>query len=75
MPIKQPTPPTDDGEPVTVDAALQKERDWRLQVYLEMGLEREDAEHLSMRPDVDWHLVRRLLNRGCDVETAIRIVA
>lgn len=49
--------------------------DWRLHRLLELGVDREDAEHLAARRDFDLHALAALLARGCPVGTAIRILA
>ena len=51
------------------------EVEMRLRIYLELGFDLEDAENLSRRDDVDWHLVKRMVEAGCDHDTALRIVA
>lgn len=48
---------------------------WRLHRLLELGIDREDAEHLAARRDFDIHALAELLKRGCPVGTAIRILA
>lgn len=70
MPIPGPQPEGNDPAPLTDPVEV-----WRLRVYLELGVPLEDAENLAGRSDVDWHVLKRLLERGCDIETAIRIVA
>jgi hypothetical protein len=47
---------------------------WRLECLLAGGYPRREAELLSERADVDLHLALRLLDAGCPVETAMRIL-
>lgn len=51
------------------------EEDWRLYQYLRLGVDREEAENLASREDVDWHRLERLLADGCELDVAMRIFA
>lgn len=58
--------------------ASEEKRDevlWRLEQYLDMGFDIEDAENLASRRDVDWHLARKLVRNGCSHDLVIRIVS
>jgi hypothetical protein len=56
--------------PTTADAV----RDWRRECLIRAGYPRADARRLSERRDVDLHLAVQLLERGCRVDTALRIL-
>jgi len=47
---------------------------WRLEQLLAAGYPPRDAEMLSERADVDLHLAVCLVEAGCPVETALRIL-
>jgi hypothetical protein len=47
---------------------------WRLEQLLAAGYPPRDAQVLSDRADVDLHLAVRLLEAGCPVDTALRIL-
>ena len=47
---------------------------WRVDVLREAGYPPEDALLLAIDPDVDLHEAVALLERGCKVETALRIL-
>jgi hypothetical protein len=49
-------------------------RNWRLECLTRAGYPRREAHELSELPDLDLHLAVRLLERGCTVETALRIL-
>lgn len=48
---------------------------WRLEQYLHMGFDVEDAKNLASRGDIDWHLARDLVRNGCSHDLVIRIVS
>ena len=48
---------------------------WRLKRLLDMGAQREEAENVAERLDVDLHQIEQLVARGCDIDMAIAIVA
>lgn len=60
-----PAPPATEDDAVT---------GWRLHRLLELGCDREDAEHLAGRRDFDIHEFAKLLRAGCPYETALRIL-
>lgn len=47
---------------------------WRLEVLLQVGYGRYDAELLAKRLDIDLHLACDLLEQGCSPEQAIAIL-
>jgi hypothetical protein len=47
---------------------------WRLKMFRDLGVALEDAELLANRTDTDWHIVARLIERGCPVTLAVQIV-
>jgi hypothetical protein len=49
-------------------------RTWRLEELLRAGYPKEEAFLLSGAPGVDLHLAVTLLEQGCPVETALRIL-
>ena len=49
-------------------------RSWRLERLVAAGYPPRDALALSECADVELHLAVRLLERGCPVETALRIL-
>jgi hypothetical protein len=49
-------------------------RSWRFSRLLTAGYPAPIAREFSERPDIDLHAAIRLLERGCEVETAIRIL-
>jgi hypothetical protein len=64
-----------DGAAVPVSEAERVEA-WRLKQLLDAGYGRWDAEELARRADVDLHAAVELVSlRGCDPETAARILA
>ena len=46
---------------------------WREHMLVEHGCEVEEARGLA-ELGIDWHELRRLLDMGCDRETALRIL-
>jgi hypothetical protein len=46
---------------------------WRAERFLELDLSPEHAAALA-ELDADWHRLKDLLDAGCDVATAVRIV-
>jgi hypothetical protein len=59
---------------LTSPQVIDSVRVWRLERLVAAGYPRHDALELSARTDVDLHLAVRLLERGCPVETALRIL-
>ena len=49
-------------------------RRWRLDLLVRAGYQPWDALVLSRRSDVDLHVALALLEKGCPVETALRIL-
>ena len=49
-------------------------RSWRFESLIAAGYPHDEARALSERSDVDLHLAARLLERGCPIETALRIL-
>jgi hypothetical protein len=47
---------------------------WRLKMFRDLGIALEDAEMLATRADADWHIVARLIERGCPATLAVQIV-
>jgi hypothetical protein len=47
---------------------------WRLECLIVAGYPRSAALELSERRDVDLHVAVRLLETGCEVGTALRIL-
>jgi len=47
---------------------------WRAERLTRAGYEPEVARELAARADVDLHLAIELVERGCDPETAARIL-
>lgn len=53
---------------------LTKVETWRRDTLIEAGYPAEEAVVLAGRQDVDLHRAILLLERGCDVKTALRIL-
>jgi hypothetical protein len=47
---------------------------WRYDSLRKAGFDERDALELAMRVDVDLHFALRLIHRGCEHETALRIL-
>ena len=47
---------------------------WRREVLIEAGYPPEESLVLAERHDIDVHVATRLLERGCAVKTALRIL-
>jgi hypothetical protein len=47
---------------------------WRYNSLRKAGFDERDALELAMRVDVDLHFALRLIRRGCEHETALRIL-
>ena len=47
---------------------------WRFDSLRQAGFDERDALELAMRVDVDLHHALRLIHRGCNHETALRIL-
>jgi hypothetical protein len=47
---------------------------WRFDSLRKAGFDEREALEVAMRVDVDLHLALRLIDRGCDHETALRIL-
>ena len=66
MPALLPAPPLDrQRDPV---------RSWRAECLAAAGYSQLDAVTLAERRDVDLHTAVNLLERGCSVDTALRIL-
>jgi hypothetical protein len=48
---------------------------WRIQTLLRAGVEPARAEDLACDPAYDLHKLLDLIDRGCPVELAVRILA
>jgi len=61
--------------------AISREQDldsivgWRARRLVRAGLDRAAAERIAANPDYDLHAVFELVDRGCPVELAVRILA
>ncbi len=49
--------------------------EWRLHQFRQLGFAEPDAYLLARRPEVSVASVRALLDKGCPLDTAIRIVS
>lgn len=47
---------------------------WRREVLIEAGYPPEESLVLAERHDIDIHVAVKLLDQGCDVKTALRIL-
>ena len=47
---------------------------WRYDSLRKAGFDERDALELAMRVDVDLHVTLRLIHRGCEHQTALRIL-
>ena len=47
---------------------------WRFNSLRKAGFAERESLELAMRVDVDLHLALRLIKRGCEHETALRIL-
>lgn len=52
---------------------LQKIEQWRYRQLMAMGIEREDAQVLAAGT-IDIHDLFKLLQRGCSIDLALRIL-
>lgn len=48
---------------------------WRRDVLREAGLERREARAIASQPTIDVHGIVSLVERGCPVHLALRIMA
>ena len=53
---------------------LERIERWRREALERAGYPREAATQLAARHDVDLHRAAQLLERGCPVETALKIL-
>jgi hypothetical protein len=64
--------------PSTIDTDLRTERekveDWRTRELVRAGYPPDNALTLAMRSDVDLHQAIALLDNGCKVKTAMKIL-
>lgn len=58
----------------TIETEIERVERWRAEALERAGYGPDDAVELAARPDVDLHEAIGLLERGCPVETAIRIL-
>lgn len=57
-----------------IDTEAERIERWRAEELERAGYESVHAAELAARQDVDLHLAVDLLERGCPVETAVRIL-
>lgn len=57
-----------------LDFALDRVEQWRLASLERAGYDLESAAVLAASPEVDLHLAVTLLERGCPVDLALRIL-
>lgn len=53
---------------------LERVDDWRLKQLLDAGFPLVVASAIAVRPDIDLHQAIELVDRGCQPETAARIL-
>jgi len=59
---------------IQVETEAERVERWRAEELERAGYEPLQAAELAARNDVDLHLAVNLLERGCPVETAVRIL-
>ncbi len=59
---------------IQVETEAERIERWRAEELERAGYEPSHAAELAARNDVDLHLAVDLLERGCPVETALRIL-
>jgi hypothetical protein len=59
---------------IQVETEAERIERWRAEELVRAGYEALQAAELAARNDVDLHLAVDLLDRGCPVETALRIL-
>jgi hypothetical protein len=59
---------------IQVETEAERIERWRAEELERAGYEPLQAAELAARNDVDLHLAVNLLERGCPVETAVRIL-
>jgi hypothetical protein len=59
---------------IHVETEAERIERWRAKELERAGYDRADADELAARNDVDLHLAVELLERGCPVQTALRIL-
>jgi hypothetical protein len=57
-----------------VETELERVERWRAEALVRAGYAGTDALELAARPDVDLHEAIELLERGCPVDVAVRIL-
>jgi hypothetical protein len=70
---------TADSTIEALDASMEWTEDervvaWRIESLLRVGYDDSAAIHLAESREVDLHLACRILDGGCPVETALRIL-
>ena len=58
-----------------LDPEFERVCEWRLQQFLDIGVELVDAENLAPRLEVSHHEMKTLIRRGATVDQAVRILA
>jgi hypothetical protein len=57
-----------------IETELERVERWRAEALVRAGYDAVDAFELAARPDVDLHDAIELLERGCPVDVAVRIL-
>jgi hypothetical protein len=57
-----------------VETEVERVERWRAEALVRAGYDATDALELAARPDVDLHDAIDLLERGCPVDVAVRIL-
>jgi hypothetical protein len=57
-----------------VETEVERVERWRAEALVRAGYAAIDALELAARPDIDLHDAIDLLERGCPVEVAVRIL-
>ena len=57
-----------------VETEVERVERWRAEALVRAGYAAPDALELAARPDVDLHDAIDLLERGCPVDVAVRIL-
>ncbi|HXH98422.1 MAG TPA: hypothetical protein VNH40_14535 [Gaiellaceae bacterium] len=58
----------------TIETELERVERWRAEALSRAGYEPVDAIELAARADIDLHHAIELVERGCPVEVAVRIL-
>ncbi|HEY2310429.1 MAG TPA: hypothetical protein VGH46_04855 [Gaiellaceae bacterium] len=59
----------------TVETELERVERWRTSELMRVGFPGDDAVALAARTDVDLHEAIELVQRGCPLDVAIRILS